>query len=154
VDRVRLWWSSYCFQGSPSFILTCKLKVLKNDLRSRNEQVFGNVEAHKKILLEELRVLDGLEEKRALIAEEKLRKIMVVSELEKPTLLEEISWRQKSRTLWLKEGDKCTKFFHMVSNSNRRNNSIEMLFVNGSVSFDQNAIRDRIVQFYDGLFSE
>jgi hypothetical protein len=46
---------------------------------------------------------------------------------------EEISWRQKSRALWLKGGDKCTKFFHRVANSNRRSNSIESLSVNGSI---------------------
>jgi hypothetical protein len=108
--------------------------------------------------LEELRVLDGVEVDRALIAEFKLRKTMVISVLEKATLLEEISWRQESRALWLREGDKCTNlfiyFFHLVANSNRRNNSIETLSANSSVSSDQHAIRDHIVQFYYGLFSE
>jgi hypothetical protein len=36
--------------------------------------------------------------------------------------------------------DKCTEFFHRVTNSNRRNNSIESLLVNGSVFADQNVI--------------
>jgi hypothetical protein len=37
----------------------------------------------KKTLLEELHVLDGLEKGRDLVAKEKLRKIMVISELKK-----------------------------------------------------------------------
>jgi hypothetical protein len=36
------------------------------------------VEYHKKSLMEELRVLDGLEEVRALVDEEKLRKTLVI----------------------------------------------------------------------------
>jgi hypothetical protein len=75
--------------------------------------------------MEKLCVLNGLEKVRALIAEEKLRKSLDISELEKVRLMEEVSWRQNSRTLWLNKGDKCTKFFHRVTNSNRRNNSIE-----------------------------
>jgi hypothetical protein len=66
---------------------------------------------------------------------------MVISVLEKATLLEEIGWRQESRALWLREGDKCTNlfiyFFHLVANSNRRNNSIETLSAYSSVSSDK-----------------
>jgi hypothetical protein len=58
------------------------------------------------------------------------------------------------RVLWLREGDKCTTFFHRVANSNRRNNSIEQLEVNDIVSSNQSEIRDHIVQFYDNMFTE
>jgi hypothetical protein len=54
-------------------------------------------------------------------------------ELERLLLCEEISWRQKSRALWLREEDKNTKFFHRVANSNKRNNAIESLIMNGSL---------------------
>jgi len=64
VDRVRLWWASYSFQGSPSFVLAQKLKALKVDLKSWNEQLFGNVESLKLAHLEDLRTLDRLEEER------------------------------------------------------------------------------------------
>jgi len=103
--------------------------------------------------LEELSAFDRLEEECGLAPEEKVMKCLVISDLEKTILQEEISWRQKSRVLWLKEGDKCTKYFLCVANSNRRFNSIESLSVNGSVSSVQLVIRDYAAQFYETLFA-
>ena len=42
---------------------------------------------------------------------------------------EEISWRQKSRMLCIKEGDNNTKFFHKMANSYRRYNHLRILEV-------------------------
>jgi hypothetical protein len=140
VGRVKRWWSSYHFQGSQSIVLAHKLKPLKDDLKVWNEQVFCNVENQKKNLLEELNVLDGSEEERRLCDEEKPRKDIVSGELDRATLLE--------------EKVECTEFFHQVVNSNRGNNSIESLLVNGSVSSDQFEIREHIVLSYNRLSLE
>ena len=43
---------------------------------------------------------------------DKERKIEIKAEIESLAALEEISWRQKSRALFLKEGDNNTRFFH------------------------------------------
>lgn len=56
--------------------------------------------------MEELRGLELIEEGRALCVEERVRKAKVLSDLESSTLLEEMSWRQESKALWLREGDK------------------------------------------------
>jgi hypothetical protein len=87
------------------------------DLKKWNEEVFGNIECNKSKLLDDLRELDAIEEVRALDSEELAKKGEISRELEACLLMEEISWRQKSRILWLKEVDKCSKFFHSMANS-------------------------------------
>jgi hypothetical protein len=104
------WWDSYLFNGSPSFVFACKIKALKKDLKKWNEEVFRNIDSNKSKLLNDLRELDATEEVRALGSEELSKKGEVSRELEACLLMEEVSWRQKSRILWLKEGDKCSKF--------------------------------------------
>ena len=44
-----------------------------------------------------------LEEERGLVEVEILRMDVVTNELERTILLEEVSWRQKLRALWLRE---------------------------------------------------
>jgi hypothetical protein len=63
-----------------------------------------------------------------------MKKVEIVSELKRSTLVEEMSWRLKSRVLWLKEGDKCTKFFHTMANSNKRKNFIDSLSIDSTIS--------------------
>ena len=154
VDKVKMWWASYLFQGTPSFILAKKLAALKSDLKKWKETEFGNVTYKKRDLWSKLNVLDARKETYRLTAEEKLEQVNLSTNIEKLTLLEDISWRQKSRVLHLKERDANTKFFHRMANSNRRNSSIESLMVNGSLSSDQGEIVECFTQFFKELYSE
>jgi hypothetical protein len=154
VDKVNSWWSSLSFMGSPSFILDKKLSALKGEIKRWNREVFGNVGVRNKAWAEELESLDRIEEVRRLSEEEKERRRVLVSDLEASLLQEEISWIQKSRVRWLKEGDKCTKFFHQLASANRRNNTIESLIVDGSPTSDLDSIGEHVVNYYESLFSE
>jgi hypothetical protein len=53
----------YHFQVTLSFVLASKLKALKTDLKKWNEELFGNVERKKQILLEEFVFLMSLKKK-------------------------------------------------------------------------------------------
>ena len=90
----------------------------------------------KQQLWNKLNDLDVREETHPLTTKEKLEQVNLCTDIEKLTLLEEISCRQKSRVLHLREGDANTRFFHRMANSNRRNNDIESLMVDGILSSD------------------
>ena len=130
------------------------LAALKMDLKKWNETEFGNVTFKKQALWSKLNDLDAKEETHSLSAGEKLDQTNLRSDIEKLTLMEETSWRQKSRVLHLKEGDDNTRFFHRMANSNRKNNGFESLMVNGTLSSDQGIIADCITHFFMNLYSE
>uniref|UniRef100_A0A2N9GTW6 Reverse transcriptase domain-containing protein n=1 Tax=Fagus sylvatica TaxID=28930 RepID=A0A2N9GTW6_FAGSY len=137
-----------------SYVLVQKLKSLKTDLYKWNKEVFGDVNVRKNDLMAQIQDLDMLEENRQLSNEEAVAKAHLQTDLEKVLLLEEIKWRQTSRATWLREGDKNTRFFHRVANSNRRFNSIDHLLVNEVLTTDQSEIGAGLVNFYKQLFSD
>ncbi|RVW35135.1 hypothetical protein CK203_085898 [Vitis vinifera] len=53
-------------------------------------------------------------------------------DFEKWALMEEVSWRQKSREVWLRRGDRNTDFFHKMANSHKRRNCLSKIKINGT----------------------
>jgi len=98
--------------------------------------------------------MDLVEECCCLEEDEKVQKVDMSRELEKTLLFEEMNWRQKSRALWLREGDKNTKFFHRVANSHRKFNQVDSLTINGAISRNSVEIKEHIVQYYNNLYFE
>ena len=101
---------------------------------------FGNVERQKKQLLEELKKLDAKKRDFGLTVGEKGHRVALRSQVEHLLSLEEISWRQKSKMLCIKEGDNNTKFFHKMANSHRRFNHLRTLEVDGVVFEEESKV--------------
>ena len=60
-------------------------------------------------------------------------------------------WRQKSREIWLKEGDKNTRFFHKMANSHRRHNNINSLKINEVWCREDQGLQLGIVNAFQNL---
>ena len=67
--------------------------------------------------------------------------------------MEEVSWRQKSRETWLKEGDRNTGFFHRMTNSHRRRNSIRSISINGRRFIKEPEIKEGLVGAFQSLLT-
>lgn len=122
LDRIKGWWNSFIIQGSPDHIFAIKLKLLKSKLKDWNVSSFGQLENRKSHILNDILHLDKLVEDRILLEGELVQRAGLQMELEDIAKQKEVFWRQKSRCLWLKEGDRNTSFFHKMANSNRRYN--------------------------------
>ena len=152
-DTLRDWWQSLHFSGSYSFILASKLKALKGILKDWNFEVFGRVENNKKEALNRISFWDDVEKEKVLSLEEAEKRDKAREDFKEWVDLEEISWRQKSREIWLKEGDRNTGFFHRMANSHRRRKSISSISINGRRLVKEAEVRDGLVDAYQSLLS-
>ena len=151
-ELLKGWWQNLKFHGSFSYILAAKLKSLKGILKSWNMEVFGKVEVKKEALR---RVLfwDDLEKQRELVLDEREERIKAKEEFKSWTVLKEISWKQKSRELWLKDGDRNTSYFHKMANAHRRRNCLRKISINGKMLEKEAEIKVGLIDAFKNLLS-
>ena len=76
-----------------------------------------------------------------------------VEEFKKWALFEEIMWRQTSREIWLKEGDRNTRFFHKMTNSHKKHNDFTRLKINGVWFREDHDLKQGVVDAFQTLLS-
>ncbi|RVW89101.1 putative ribonuclease H protein [Vitis vinifera] len=153
-DLLKGWWQGLRFSGSFTFILAEKLKALKAILKSWNKLVFGKVGVNKRLALDKVDFWDSQEKMRTLSLEELEARKEAKGDFEKWALMEEISWRQKSREVWLREGDRNTGFFHKMANSHRRRSCLSKIKINGNWLTEEQDINGGVVGAFENLLTD
>ncbi|RVW12512.1 hypothetical protein CK203_082410 [Vitis vinifera] len=128
-DMVRTWWQGIDVRGSASYRLAFKMKEIKKKLKFWNKE-------------------------RNLTVEEAGLKKDAKDSFKKWVLLEEAHWRQHSREIWLREGDRNTGFFHRMASAHRRNNIMGRIKVNGEWLVEEQEVREGVVNSFQQLLSE
>ncbi|GAU45776.1 hypothetical protein TSUD_24400 [Trifolium subterraneum] len=97
------------------FILSHKLKLLKDKLKIWNKESFGNVHDHVNTAAQNLQhIQDQIQQNGhsdALLAEEKVASNAYEEALNR----QEIFWQEKVKLNWHLEGDRNTKYFHRLA---------------------------------------
>ena len=67
---------------------------------------------------------------------------------------EELMWNQRSRALWIKCGDRNTKFFHTTANNRHRKNRIEGISdLEGRWREDRVEVENIILEYFTEIYS-
>ncbi|RVW84768.1 hypothetical protein CK203_046685 [Vitis vinifera] len=153
-ELVRSWWQGIDVRGSASYKLATKMKEIKQKLKVWNREVFGKLESNKSAALQQVEFWDREENDRILTMEEVELKKEAKENYKKWVIMEETHWRQLSREIWLKEGDRNTGFFHRMASAHRRNNCMERVKINGEWFLEEQEIREGIANAFKELLSE
>ena len=138
------------FYGSDSFILCRKQFSTTATLKKWNKETFGFCQTRMKELSTKLEQVQAgsVSEKNLLM------KASIQRELNSWLSNNESFWKQKSREVWLKEGDKNSKFFHLFTIIRRRRNAIDTIKGNDGVWITNKAkIRNHIVSKFQSLYT-
>ncbi|XP_058732795.1 uncharacterized protein LOC131604368 [Vicia villosa] len=122
-------WKKMEVRGRGDFVLYEKLKKLKERLREWNREVFGWIDLKVEDAKEKINTLDKEIEvnMRGVNDEEVLERRLATKDFWNYLNIKESMLRLKSRYLWLKEGDKNTKFFHNSLKERHRRKAITSL---------------------------
>ncbi|WMV43150.1 hypothetical protein MTR67_036535 [Solanum verrucosum] len=56
--------------------------------------------------------------------------------------------------LWLKEGDRNTRYYQYIASSHERNNNIDKVRLDTGLTEDKAVIKEEILNFYQNLYTE
>ena len=138
-------------RGSHFTNLYKKLVATRDALRKWNKEVFGRCQDRINALIHKIKDVQSLQPS----SETDVLESSLQAELSEWLYRSETLWRQKSRELWLKLGDKNSRFFHLSTIIRRRSNNIDVIKgEDGSWISEPKQIRNLFYENFKTLFKK
>lgn len=131
-----------------------KLGNLKAHLKRWNCEVFGNIDEKLKQAEDELHEWDLIAEGRNLQDAEIKKRVEIRKLVWDLSKKKEWLWLQKSRRVWAENGDKNTRFFHLMTTKRQRKNLLNSVTVNGVIHDEPGMIKQAVASHFKYLFTE
>jgi len=147
-------WSSNLQSGWGGYVLKEKIKSLKQRLKVWNKEQFGDTFQKFKKVEEELNKLEHDTADRHLTHQEMVSRKILQEELWRAAQSHESLLRQKARSKWIREGDCNTRYFHLLMNVKRRNNSSQGVMIDGSWVEELTRVKEEVRSFFFRRFQE
>jgi hypothetical protein len=150
-EVVREVWTSQPYEPNPFKRLDQKLRATAKRLASWSSKFVGNVKMQILMATELILRFDIAMESRSLSPHERALRRMLKKKLLGLASLERTIARQRSRILWLREGDACTRFFHLHASHRRRKNFVGHLVVDNRRVTEHDEKAKAVDIFFDQL---
>jgi hypothetical protein len=134
------------------FILSRKLKILKEQLKGRNKDVFGNVHAYVKEAEDDLAGIQNQIQQSG--NNNSLREIekTAQSKLDDALKRQEWFWHEKSKVNWHVDGDRNTSYFHRIAKIKNNTKVMSSIRVDDNLISDPQQIAHHVVDYFQNLF--
>ena len=147
------WWKDSTSVGWEGHKFMSKLKLIKEKVKSWNQEVFGDIRLLNQSLLKRIKELDVLEASGSWNNELKEERFTVKSHFERILIQEERATRMKSKIAWAKDGDANTKLLQRLMNARKAKNVITILETgDGNIVDKEDDIVREITEFFKSLY--
>ena len=154
LEVVQNSWNSVPQHVDPFINLHVKLTTTAQKLTKWSAQFCSDLQLRAAISSELIFMLDQAMDRRQLTdAERQFRASLKMTRLGIEAL-QRTQWRQRSRILWLREGDANTRFFHAKASARRRKNFIHRVEFDNVVHTEQEGKLDAFWQFFHQLLGQ